>query len=64
MASNKSALCRIASLAFSFVLIRTSSDAWHWHLYITDIRDPVRKYQSVQTPPPDGLTPDFLLPPP
>ena len=28
-ASNKSALCRMTSLAFSFVLIPTSSDVWH-----------------------------------
>ena len=36
----KSALCRISSLAFIFVLIPTSSDVWHLHLYI---RDPARK---------------------
>ena len=29
LASNKSALCHIASLAFSFVLIPTSSNVWH-----------------------------------
>ena len=29
LASNKSALCRFASLAFNFVLIPTSSDVWH-----------------------------------
>ena len=29
LASDKSALCRMASLALSFVLIPTSSDVWH-----------------------------------
>jgi len=42
--SNKSAVCRIASLVFSSVFISTSSDVWHWHLYI---RDPARKNQWV-----------------
>ena len=32
LASNKSFLCRITILAVSFVLILTSSDAWHQHL--------------------------------
>ena len=32
LASNKSFLCRVTSLAVSFVLIPTSSDAWHYHL--------------------------------
>ena len=41
---NKSALCRITSLALSLVLIPTSSDIWHLHLYI---RDPASKTQSV-----------------
>ena len=37
LASNESALCL---LAFSFVLIPSSSEVWHKHLYI---RDPARK---------------------
>ena len=34
----------VASLAFGFVLIPTSSDVWQYHLYIRD--HPARKNQS------------------
>ena len=44
MIQNKLAFCRIASLAFSFVLIPTLADVWHRHLYI---RDPARRKRSV-----------------
>ena len=43
-AGNKSDLCRIASLAFSFGLIPTSSDVWPEHLYIRDLK---RKNQLI-----------------
>ena len=34
LASNNTALCRIANLALNFVFIPTSSDVWHRHHYI------------------------------
>ena len=33
LAQNKSALCRFASLAFSFILFQISSDVWLQHLF-------------------------------